>query len=201
MNVTAKERPPRVITSEDHAAITALEWDNPHSTRLRRDVGDDLLRVAFRPESGCWVLGRLVPTQVYRPELGLNAMGVPALVPIIWAEWRADPTDSATAPLSIDDPRLGEYIRRCDMQRIGPRTFNDHLDAHIAAKRQAPIDAIVDQMTSGEALNLVKQSARARGVVGHRPTGPNAKRITSAGLWQRGASYKRTRGGILIPSA
>lgn len=201
MSVTLPSRVgPAVMSEEDYRRTMALSWNTTHSTRVRQHTGDDTLRVAFSPDRGCWVVARLRETQVAK-RFGVRVLTDVEMVPWIWGEWRQDPTDPTSAPLSIEDARLISWIQRCDIQRIGARAFNDALDHARDERVNAPVRELTERMKSREAMRAAKALGDSVGLIPHRDTGPNAKRITSAGLWNRGVTHKPASGSIILASA
>lgn len=191
---------PAVMSEDDYRRTMAMSWNTTHSTRVRHQTGDDSLRVAYSPERDCWVIARLRPTQVAK-RFGVRVLTDTEMVPWIWGEWRVDPTDSTSAPLSIEDGRLVPWIHRCDFQRVGSRVVNEALDKVRDERTNGPAQELAERMKSQEAMRAAKMLGDSVGLIPHRDTGPNAKRISSAALWYRGATAKPATGSIVLANA
>lgn len=195
-----KMPPPTMYDEETYRHVKSLDWNTSHSRRVWEGAGDDGLRVAFDPARGCWVVATLCRVQVVR-HFGAQRITDVETLPRIWGEWREDPTDPETAALSITDPRLIPWVRKCSTRRAGTDAILADVDLHRMNEEKRQREFIRERHQSSEVFEAFRLKARQRNIVAHRKTGPNAKKISSAGLWQRGATAKPAQGSIILASA
>tara|TARA_R110000824_G_scaffold41965_9_gene124237 strand:- start:316 stop:927 length:612 start_codon:yes stop_codon:yes gene_type:complete len=134
----------RVISHELYQKLTALNWDNPHSKRLSKAVGDPHFKVAWvpwweldhNPTRGCWVAGALRPVTVKR--LAGSEERVAHQEDVIFPvgaimDWDGGPTTPQIA-LSIVDPRVEPHLRSWDKSQQGTAMSFDDMQRHNAAQ-------------------------------------------------------------------
>lgn len=192
--------PPVLLSEEGWSKIRALDWNTTYSRRVREGTGDDGLRVAFDPERGCWVVATLRKVQVTK-HFGVQRIADTEVVPWVWGEWREDPTDPDTAPLSIEDPRLIPWIQKSSLVRTGPEKFLADVELARLKKDRDLRNSVIEQRASDDVFQAMRVVAARDGITAHRKTGPSAKKITSAGLWRSGAGAKPATGSIILASA
>lgn len=180
--------PPRVLSEADYRALTALDWRTSHTTRIREGAGDDRLCCAYdpnpdRPNGPCWLIARLMPTQVLYRHGRREWYSEQIMVPFLIDEWRnADKT-----PRSIDDPRLLGEIMRCDTSRqcMLP-TGNPALERARVASEKA-----IDDMARDDRLQkAIAKLGDECGAVYHRKLGTEGGKISTANLWRSGAGAR-----------
>ena len=112
-----------VMTDRQWREWKKIRWDAKESRRIQQLVGDDKFQVGWHREKKVWCLGRLAPCTVM-VQFGVRTIPTKEMIPqpISW-EWRDDGIKTkehpAGVPLPIHDPRLIDYIRRCDLHRWG----------------------------------------------------------------------------------
>lgn len=170
-------RPP-YLPAEHFNYLQTLHWENEHTARIRRAIGDDKLCMAFSPKAKCWAIARKIRVYV---KFGLLEP-VPMDTPMIWMFW-VGPNNEALEP---DDARLETTIRFGDTWKRGASTIMDDVEAS-----EKVVNDAIDRAAAGATDDLVKelQPALARaasdlGIVRHRDTGNDAKKVTSAGIWR-----------------
>ena len=115
-----------ILTEKQWRAIKRIRWDNIHSRRIRQRIGDDKIIVGFDRKAKHWVLARICDATVMT-QFGVRTIPAREKAPGIWKHW----LDDDGMPLRITDPRLIEYIQRCDLWRQGPAKYlkqYDHID-------------------------------------------------------------------------
>ncbi len=192
--------PPTMLSEEGWAKLRGLDWNTPYSRRVREGTGDDGLRVAFDPERGCWVVATLRKVQVVK-HFGVQRITDTEMVPWVWGEWREDPTDPDTAPLSIEDGRLIPWILKSSLLRTGPEKFLADVELARQKKERDLRNSVLEQRSSDDVFQAFRTIAARDNITPHRKTGADAKKISSAGLWQRGAASKPAHGSIILASA
>lgn len=189
-----------MLSQDGWTKLKALDWNTTYSRRVQEGASDNGLRVAYDPERGCWVVATLRKVQVVK-HFGVQTITEMETVPWVWGEWRADPTDSDTAPLSIEDPRLIPWIQKSSLLRTGPEKFLADVELARQKKDRELRSAVIDQRSSDDVFQAMRQIAARDNIVPHRKTGDDVKKISSAGLWQTGAAAKPARGSIIYASA
>jgi len=189
-----------MLHEEGWAKIRALDWNTTYSRRVREGTGDDGLRVAFDPERGCWVVATLRKVQVVK-HFGVQRITEMETVPWVWGEWREDPTDPDTAALSIEDSRLIPWILKSSLVRTGPEKFLADVELARQNKERELRNEVLERRSSDDVFQAMRHVAARDGITAHRKTGPNAKKISNVGLWNRGAAAKPARGSIILASA
>lgn len=174
------------ISDRQYRQIMALDWKTLHTERVKRETGDDRSCVAYdatTPRAGgpCWLLARYVVATI-RNHDGKREVLSTAMVPYVWAEWR----DGTGRALSIDDPRLGDYLRACDRHRRG-----DEIDkARDAVDEQKARDLATkrDDMARNPRVHAAIRARREKlGLIAHRKLGTQGGKISSANIWRNGA--------------
>ena len=189
-----------MLHEEGWAKIRALDWNTTYSRRVREGTGDDGLRVAFDPERGCWVVATLRKVQVVK-HFGVQRITEMETVPWVWGEWREDPTDPDTAPLSIEDSRLIPWIQKSSLVRTGPEKFLADVELARQNKERELRNEVLERRSSDDVFQAMRHVAARDGITAHRKTGADAKKISSAGLWRTGAGANPARGSIILASA
>lgn len=182
--IQVADRAPSIpcIGEAQFARIQALRWDNPHSTRLQAVTGCKELVTAFDPSRSCWLLATRIPVFVRHPLPNGKWDKTLERGVLVWDTW----TDNGQA-LSIDDPRLEDYVRRCD--RSTQRTkWSDEVAADAAA-REAAADREIEALARSEDLRRAfAKLADRRGMSGgHRKLSSEGGRISTALISRRGA--------------
>lgn len=166
------------LPAEHYRYLQTLHWENVHTTRIRQEIGDDKLCMAYSPQAACWVLARKVRVHVKVPGLA------PALVetPFIWMNW-VGPAGEALPP---DDPRLITTIRFGDTWTRGDKAIVGEVESSENAHHEAADKALADhhEDVAKELRPALAKAASELGLVHHRDTGNDAKKITSAGIWK-----------------
>lgn len=182
IEITRKAPPP--LAQEDYEHLKSLQWNNPATMRLRQAIGDDKLAIAWDPKAGCCLLARSHPVLV-------NWKGKPqGFVECYrpWAFWLELCFGGGDVALSMNDPRLVDYVRKCDLWSA--HNEFQHLDENDAAKQarreKEDADDLRDHLKEDE--SKFKQMVEATGFVRHRDTGNDARTISSAAIWREGAS-------------
>ena len=103
-----------VLTGRQWRDLKGIRWDKRESKRIRQRTHDEKLLVGFCPIRKRWVIARLV-TATVEVKFGVKTIPTRETVPYIWKIWEDD--DGSFLP--IQDPRLCQYIRRCDLWRMG----------------------------------------------------------------------------------
>ena len=131
------------LTKEQYDRVRSLQWDNPHTRRLRQLTGDERLMVAWDPIGGTtdplgqvppgrWAVARLCRRTVvshFGEKLCHDFEWVPVIVGHL-----EDGTGRTPVPMRPDDPRVPDMVRRADMWKRDP--VAEHLERE-AAKRRA----------------------------------------------------------------
>lgn len=168
----------RSISEKMAREIQLLNWENPHTARIRLECNDPQLCMAYSHRQDCWVLARKIDVLV-----GENP-GTLMRLPMVWKEWRDDGTKK---PLSPNHPQLTQYIRECDThQSVVAKRIQDDLDAAEKAEVEkeekrltAAAEAFADMMKPHLA-----QMASDDGFIAHRKGGHEGGKISSASLWR-----------------
>lgn len=178
--VARRARQPKVMAESLWNHLESLAWVNPVSCKLQAATGDAELHAAFDGKRGCWVLARRILVHVARGTDRVPAMGFWP-----WKEWRDDETG---APLSIDDPRLTDYVQRCDGWRR-EKQITAVLDEACddAPKRKEAQDTIDALVREPEVRRAFAKFADAKGLSRHRLGGTEGGKISTASLWRSGA--------------
>lgn len=170
-------RPP-YLPAEHYNYLQTLHWVNEHTARIRRTIGDDKLCMAYSPKAKCWAIARKIRVHV---KFGLLEP-VPMETPMIWMFW-VGPDGEALEP---DDARLEPTIRFGDTQTRGASTIIDDVEAS-----EKGVNDAVDKAAADSRDDLVRElrpalarAAEDLGIVRHRDTGNDARRISSAGIWK-----------------
>ena len=174
------KRMPPAVEPEVARKLLAMDWQNAHTARIRQATGDPRICMAFSPQLQCWVLARMVDVLVGHTK---ETPGQLMSIPFVWKEWR---TDDTRQPLSPNDPQLVPYILDCDTSRgqVAQRVQDD-LDAaelHTEKESERKLKEAAEAWAPHLQRQLQMQMARD-GYVHHRDTGNDAKRISSAALW------------------
>jgi len=175
-----------VISDRQYRQIMALNWKTLHTERVKRETGDDRSCVAYdanTPRAGgpCWLLARYV-VAIVKAHDGKREILTTTMVPYVWAEWR----DGAGRALSIDDPRLGEYMRSCDRHRHGSEIDQARDDAE--AQQARNVQSKRDDMARNPRVHAAIRAQREKlGLIAHRKLGTQGGKISSANIWRSGA--------------
>lgn len=160
--------------------ILALNWKNPHSTRLQRAIGCNTLVCAWRADIGRWLLANVERVRVGK-SFGMRTYEEYEDVPVVWKVWQ----DDDGSFLDITDPQLVPYIRKCD----GTTGGSERMLAAVAAddaRKDAEIKAIAAETADGlvDRIKWFRQKADEGGLVAHRKGGHEGGKISSASLWR-----------------
>lgn len=176
----AAVRPP-YLPAEHYNYLQTLHWENEHTARIRRVIGDDKLCMAYSPRAKCWAVARKVRVHVKFGNLEPASMETP----MIWMFW-VGPNGEALEP---DDARLETTIRFGDTWKRGDKAIMDEVEAS-----EQKVQDAVDKAATDAREDLVKelQPALARaaedlGIVRHRALGTEGGKISTAALWRSGA--------------
>ena len=174
---------PPTLQAKTWEKIKALHWNNVHTDRLRRETGDPAVCVAFCPVRKVWLLASLVNVGVRKGVGPLRASLDYERVPRVWGIWE----DANKRPLSIDDPRLSQYVRSCNFRK-GDRDAlfldMDREDALRAARFRGAID---DRCSDNDVRRACAKLADEVGAVDHRKGGEDGGPVRSTALFRRGA--------------
>ena len=103
-----------ILSENQHRSLKAIRWDGVRSRAVQGQTHDDKLVVGYDGKRKRWVIARVVQCTVLS-KFGSRTIPTTEQVPFVWKIWE----DDDGLPLSIDDPRLVSYIRRCDLWRQG----------------------------------------------------------------------------------
>jgi hypothetical protein len=116
------------LSAQRYQRAQRIRWKNRHSRRLQQLVGDDRLVVGFDGAvknddgtTGCWVLARVCKRTVVQKYFS-RELATEERVPVIFKHWIDDETG---LPLSIEDPRLPDYLMMCDSHRRADAMMRD----------------------------------------------------------------------------
>ena len=180
---------------EDHVSIcqNALKPSKEGTDHLRAAYGDPKLIYAYHPhidrdvvcrEIVCIKGDRITGKPLY--DQGTHTIPYPVLVcedPITKIKWHGH-----------NDPRIIQWLASCDTHRMTDEERHALVYAEqIKAEKKAEAfkKFTVDLFT--ELRPQFAKMASEEGHVLHRDTGNDAKKISSAGLWNAGAAAKPSR--------
>lgn len=173
------------ISDRQWRRIMDLDWNGPHTARVREGTGVQTLCVAYdqhpdRFPGPCWLIAQRVICKVF--ESGTHRdMGTHS-VPYTWAEWR----DEDGTARSIDDPRLIPFIMSRDRHRRGHH-IDAERDAADVQKAQDEDKKRLELASDRDVRRAVKAFGEAKGIVAHRKLGTAGGRISTAAIWRSGA--------------
>lgn len=120
-----------VLTEAQWRRIKEIRWDKGESRRVGQLVDNKNLMVGWDRQQGVWLLAHLCDVTVLS-SFGVRTIPTAERAPVVWNQWRDDGAQSeehpSGVPLSIRDPRLVPFIRRCDLWRGGARNYLKKFD-------------------------------------------------------------------------
>ena len=170
-------RPP-YLPAEHYNYLQTLHWENEHTARIRRVIGDDKLCMAYSPKAQCWAVARKVRVHVRFGQLE----PVPMDTPMIWMFW----VDDNGVALEPDDARLENTIRFGDTWKRGANAIIDDVEASEKVVHDA-VDKAAEDARDDLARELQPALAKAAsdlGLVRHRALGTEGGKISTASLWR-----------------
>ena len=143
------------ITERQWRDIKRIKWNSSESRRIRERVHDDKLVVGWCGKEKRWMLARIV-SAVVQMKFGTKTIATSEQAPYIWKRWE----DDNGMPLHIRDPRLIQYIQRCDLWRTGADKYMlqfDHADWLEEDKQRA--ESVEMRDLAKAAFDIVKKES------------------------------------------
>ena len=143
------------ITERQWRDIKRIKWNSSESRRIRERVHDDKLVVGWCGKEKRWMLARIV-SAVVQMKFGTKTIATYEQAPYIWKRWE----DDNGMPLHIRDPRLIQYIQRCDLWRTGADKYMlqfDHADWLEEDKQRA--ESVEMRDLAKDAFDIVKKES------------------------------------------
>ena len=143
------------ITERQWRDIKRIKWNSSESRRIRERVHDDKLVGGWCGKEKRWMLARIV-SAVVRMKFGTTTIATSAHAASIWKRWE----DDNGMPLHIRDPRLIQYIQRCDLWRTGADKYMlqfDHADWLEEDKQRA--ESVEMRDLAKDAFDIVKKES------------------------------------------
>lgn len=144
-----------ILSDAQWRAIKAIQWDDQRSRSIQHQTNDEKLVVGYDGRRKRWVIGRIIDVTVMA-RFGVQTIPTKEKAPYVWKVWETD----EGAPLSVDDPRLVSYIRRCDLWRMGADKYMLQFDRqeHFDEQRERSEEDDLGNMAK-EAYSLIKKDA------------------------------------------
>ena len=122
-----------VLTESQWKDIKRIKWSQTESRRIREQIHDNRFIDGWCGREKRWMLARIVDATV-EIQFGVKTIPSRERVPFVWKVWE----DDDGMPLQIRDPRLVNYIRRCDLWRMGAEKYLQQYDdvQHLEEQRQ-----------------------------------------------------------------
>jgi len=158
-----------------------IQWDNTYSKEIAALVGDPDVRVGYDAAAGKWFIAQMMP-HLLRTYGNTGETREVRVLPHIIQAWELDGVPLVMQSADIARHLLGSRVDV--MEKVMPE-----MKAREEAKQRSEQRDAEDRrrQVAKDLRPLLAKLGDESGVSYHRPTGPDARRISSASLWRAGA--------------
>lgn len=161
--------------------LQSIRWDNQYTTEIAALVGDPDVCVGLDSATGTWYLAQR-EHHLLRTYGNTGETQEVRVLPNVIQAWA-----KGGVPLLMQSADVARHLLSCrvdvaDKLRPELQAKQEQAEQSKAASERDHRQAVIRDLRP-----LLRKLGDESGATYHRPTGPEARKISTAGLWRRGA--------------